>query len=393
MLVLEFLKTDLASVIREAKKNWDGGISVGEIKRWMIQILLGVDACHRNSIVHRDLKPGNLLVSDDGVLKLADFGQARILLEPGFVASVDDMQHVEPNTSGQDQPATLQQPEVEVFPTLAVSNEQACANKGQAIVGKEELLRDMVEQKAKSTAVDYDFDKESNIPDGDTSCFATCTTSEGEDDPLKGSYAYEPDDAGEDNYGPFTSCVGTRWFRAPELLYGSTNYGTEVDLWSLGCIFTELFSLEPPFPGTSDIDQLARIFNVLGNLTEETFPGCSNLPDYNIISFSKIEKPLGLEACLPNRAPDEILIVKKLMCFDPANRATAMELLHDKYLNEDPLPVSISELRVPSTKCAPDEDSPGDWHDYRETGSDSDFEEFGGVNVRKTETGFSIRFD
>lgn len=74
MLVLEFLRTDLATVIKEAKKQ-PGGLTVGEIKRWMIQILCGVDACHRNMIVHRDLKPSNLLISEDGVLKLADFGQ------------------------------------------------------------------------------------------------------------------------------------------------------------------------------------------------------------------------------------------------------------------------------------------------------------------------------
>ena len=81
MLVLEFLKTDLATVIAEAKKRGsDGGesgwrLAVDEVKRWMIQILSGLDACHRNMIVHRDLKPSNLLIADDGVLKLADFGQ------------------------------------------------------------------------------------------------------------------------------------------------------------------------------------------------------------------------------------------------------------------------------------------------------------------------------
>ena len=77
VLVLEFLRTDLASVISEAKKRGeeDGRIGLGEVKRWILQILSGVDACHRSMIVHRDLKPSNLLISDDGVLKLADFGQ------------------------------------------------------------------------------------------------------------------------------------------------------------------------------------------------------------------------------------------------------------------------------------------------------------------------------
>lgn len=80
VLVLEYLPTDLAAVIREAKKGeWkEEGLRVGEIKRWMIQVLCGVDACHRNSIVHRDLKPSNLLISAEGVLKLADFGQVSL---------------------------------------------------------------------------------------------------------------------------------------------------------------------------------------------------------------------------------------------------------------------------------------------------------------------------
>ena len=296
------------------------------------------------------------------------------------------MQHDDSNAAAQGQPSTLQEPEV----IINDSSEEACTSEEQGIKSKEEIFRLLFEQKAKAAATD-DTDKDSNILDGDNSCLATCTTSEVEDDLLKGSYTYEPD-GGENRYGPLTSCVGTRWFRAPELLYGSTNYGVEIDLWSLGCIFAELFSLEPLFPGTSDIDQLSRIFNVLGNLTEKTFPGCSNLPDYKIISFSKIEKPAGIASCLSNRSPDEILIVQKLLCFDPASRATAMELLQDKYLTEDPLPVPISELRVPLTKCDPDEDSAGNWFDYRGTGSDSDFDEYG-VNVRKTDSSFSIRFD
>ncbi|CAK9155173.1 unnamed protein product [Ilex paraguariensis] len=79
VLVLEYVPTDLGSLIREAKTEWENGPDVGEIKRWVVQILLGFDACHRNSIVHRDLKPSNLLISAEGVLKLADFGQSSLV--------------------------------------------------------------------------------------------------------------------------------------------------------------------------------------------------------------------------------------------------------------------------------------------------------------------------
>jgi hypothetical protein len=72
VIVLEFLRTDLAAVIRGAgSEKIDGG----EVKGLMMQMVSGVHACHQNRIVHRDLKPENFLISDDGVVKLADFGQ------------------------------------------------------------------------------------------------------------------------------------------------------------------------------------------------------------------------------------------------------------------------------------------------------------------------------
>lgn len=103
VLVLEYLPTDLATVIDEAKKRvGDGGegIHLGEIKRWMLQILEGVAACHGNWVVHRDLKPGNLLISADGILKLADFGQvrmkilfARVYICPFLLRNVSNYNH------------------------------------------------------------------------------------------------------------------------------------------------------------------------------------------------------------------------------------------------------------------------------------------------------------
>ncbi|CAN6540981.1 cyclin-dependent kinase F-1-like [Malus sylvestris] len=370
VLVLEFLTTDLATVIRSAKKR-EGGIGCGEVKRWMLQILSGVDACHRSMVVHRDLKPCNLLIGEDGVLKLADFGQARILLEPGYVPDDENPQLYEQSAPSQ---SAFQPPEV--IPETDESCEEGYRAQEQGTMSKEEYFRVLDEVKAKG------LDKDTNVPDGDTSCLATCTASDVDDDLFRGSYSYEAE-GGDDRNGALTSCVGTRWFRAPELLYGSIDYGLEIDLWSLGCIFAELLTLEPLFPGTADIDQLGRIISVLGNLTEEVWPGCLKLPDYRIISFNKVENPVGIEACLSNRSPAEVSLVKKLICFDPAKRATAMELLQEKYFNEEPLPVPLSELHVPQTKDM-GSDSPGDWPDYEDMGSDSDFDDFRPVNTTST---------
>ncbi|QCD92078.1 cyclin-dependent kinase F-1 [Vigna unguiculata] len=371
VLVLEFLGTDLATVIGK------GGVGAGEVKRWMLQALSAVDECHRNMIVHRDLKPANFLVSDDGVLKLADFGQARILVESGFDADQEDDDASNRESSLQQDPEATSQENL---------NQTEHGNPYQRTLSHEEYFRVLDEMKTKSYS--YDTDKEANIHDGNTSCLATCTTSDIDDELCKGSFTYEAEEVGGNELGCLTSCVGTRWFRAPELLYGSTDYGLEVDLWSLGCVFAELLTSKPLFPGTSDVDQLSRIVSVLGNINEETWPGCSKLPDYGKISFLKVENPSGLEACLLNCTPDEVSLVKRLVCYDPDKRVTAMELLEDKYFSEVPVPGPVSELRVPLISIGQDKDRPGG---YNEMGSDSDLEEFRTLNITTTDSDLSVQ--
>ncbi|MEQ2274379.1 Cyclin-dependent kinase-like 1, partial [Xenotaenia resolanae] len=65
----------------------------------------------------------------------------------------------------------------------------------------------------------------------------------------------------EDDY---TDYVATRWYRAPELLVGDTQYGPPVDVWALGCVFAELLNGNPLWPGKSDVDQLYLIRKTLG---------------------------------------------------------------------------------------------------------------------------------
>ncbi|PNF18039.1 Cyclin-dependent kinase 7 [Cryptotermes secundus] len=70
----------------------------------------------------------------------------------------------------------------------------------------------------------------------------------------------------------YTHQVVTRWYRAPELLFGARMYGTGIDMWAIGCILAELLLRVPFFPGDSDLDQLTRIFQVLGTPTDEMWP-------------------------------------------------------------------------------------------------------------------------
>ncbi|RUS72648.1 hypothetical protein EGW08_019586, partial [Elysia chlorotica] len=63
---------------------------------------------------------------------------------------------------------------------------------------------------------------------------------------------------------PYTDYVSTRWYRAPEVLLRSTNYSSPIDIWAVGCIMAELYTLRPLFPGSSEIDEIFKICSVLG---------------------------------------------------------------------------------------------------------------------------------
>lgn len=75
------------------------------------------------------------------------------------------------------------------------------------------------------------------------------------------------------------------WYRAPEILLGAQRYSCAVDIWSMGCIFAEVATKEALFRGDSEIDQLFRIFRLLGTPSEEVWPGVTNLPEYQKKSF------------------------------------------------------------------------------------------------------------
>ncbi|KAK2498886.1 hypothetical protein MC885_008545 [Smutsia gigantea] len=133
------------TLLNELERN-PNGVADGVIKSVLWQTLQALNFCHKHNCIHRDVKPENILITKQGIIKICDFGFARILI---------------------------------------------------------------------------------------------------------------PGDA-------YTDYVATRWYRAPELLVGDTQYGSSVDVWATGCVFAELLTGQPLWPGKSDVDQLYLIIRTLG---------------------------------------------------------------------------------------------------------------------------------
>jgi serine/threonine protein kinase len=144
---------------------------------------------------------------------------------------------------------------------------------------------------------------------------------------------------GEDRY---THEVATRWYRAPELLLGSTDYGAPVDMWAAGCIAAELvcgFSAAV-FQGTGDIDQLNKIFAVTGTPSTDNWPAVLGLPDWGKIDFIP-QVGMGLQAAFATELDAEALdLLTRLLRLDPSTRLTATECLAHPYFASSPSPAS-----------------------------------------------------
>ncbi|GIL71091.1 hypothetical protein Vretifemale_1728 [Volvox reticuliferus] len=149
-----------------------------------------------------------------------------------------------------------------------------------------------------------------------------------------------------------TDYVSTRWYRAPELLLGSTHYGKEVDLWAIGCIMAELLDGQPLFPGESDIDQLYILQRLLGPLTREQHELFLRNPRFNGLKFPDMRNPETLERKYAGKLPhDALSFMKGLMAVDPAQRLTCSQALAHPYLaalEEKQSGASASASRVTS---------------------------------------------
>ncbi|KAG6435480.1 hypothetical protein SASPL_100354 [Salvia splendens] len=228
-LVFDYMPHDLAGLSSSPNIKF----TEPQVKCFVHQLLSGLEHCHSRYVLHRDIKGSNLLIDDEGVLKIADFGLA---------SSFDP------------------------------SNKQ-----------------------------------------------------------------------------PMTSRVVTLWYRAPELLLGSTDYGVGIDLWSAGCILAELFAGKPIMTGRTEVEQLHRIFKLCGSPSDEYWKK-SKLPHATIFKPQQAYKRRIAEA-FKDFPQSSLPLTETLLAIDPAERQTATASLRSDFFTTKPYACDPSSLpKYPPSK-------------------------------------------
>ncbi|KAK8653034.1 hypothetical protein V6N13_127055 [Hibiscus sabdariffa] len=144
-----------------------------------------------------------------------------------------------------------------------------------------------------------------------------------------------------------TEYVVTRWYRAPELLLCCDNYGTSIDVWSVGCIFAEILGRKPIFPGTECLNQLKLIINVLGSQQETDLAFIDNPKARRYIKSLPYSRGTQFSHLYPQADPLAIDLLQRMLVFDPTKRITVTEALLHPYMSGLYDPRSNPPAQVP----------------------------------------------
>ena len=127
---------------------------------------------------------------------------------------------------------------------------------------------------------------------------------------------------------PFTEYISTRWYRSPECLLTDGYYNYKMDIWGLGCVFFEILTLVPLFPGDDEIDEVNKINNILGSPSDELFEKfVKHSAHRNEFKFEH-QKGLGIQRYLTHVSPSIVDLISKMLIYDPDKRPTAKECLN-----------------------------------------------------------------
>uniref|UniRef100_A0A3Q2CDR6 Cyclin dependent kinase 18 n=1 Tax=Cyprinodon variegatus TaxID=28743 RepID=A0A3Q2CDR6_CYPVA len=135
----------------------------------------------------------------------------------------------------------------------------------------------------------------------------------------------------------YSNEVVTLWYRPPDVLLGSTEYSTHIDMWGVGCILFEMATGRPMFPGATIKEELHLIFRVMGTPTEETWPGISGNEEFRSYLFPQYRSQ-PLINHVPRLDTEGIDLLTALLLYDTRTRISSEAAQHHPYfqsLGED----------------------------------------------------------
>ncbi|GAX85187.1 hypothetical protein CEUSTIGMA_g12605.t1 [Chlamydomonas eustigma] len=146
---------------------------------------------------------------------------------------------------------------------------------------------------------------------------------------------------------PNISYICSRYYRAPELIFGATDYSPAIDVWSVGCVIAELLLGQPLFPGESGVDQLVEIIKVLGTPTKEEIYAMN--PNYTEFKFPQIKAHPWSKVFSKRMPPDAVDLVSQLLYYAPLKRLLPAQAMTHSFFDELRDPAT----RLPNGKALP----------------------------------------
>lgn len=144
---------------------------------------------------------------------------------------------------------------------------------------------------------------------------------------------------------PNVAYICSRFYRAPELILGATDYTTAIDVWSAGCVFAELLTGHPIFPGISGVDQLVEIIKILGTPSRDEVRSMN--PANADFKYPTISGKSWNTIFRPSTTPDTIELIQRMLCYNPEIRTKSIEACAHNFFDELRLPTTTMPDRTP----------------------------------------------